>query len=171
MAHPASHKFNKSTLDKLNYPNWYLENHQLYNSTRRPLPSISTPDTYIHDPDYGCDPYDNPDLYDQATLTFKVTINVPFHEFVKKPNLNLDITKRRTDDNGDHPPVPHADEQDMELQVVVSPPAYPLKPILKTLVSDTTVYRSPTRAPAPKTPLHYFILVTRHNLVTRIYSI
>ena len=61
--------------------------------------------------------------------------------------MNLDITKRRTEDN--HPPVPHADEQDMELQVVVSPPAYPLKPILKTLVSDTTVNRSPTRVPAP----------------------
>ena len=60
-------KFNKSTLDKLKYPEWYLENPQLYNSTRRPLPPSSTPDTYIHDPDYGCDPYHNSDLYDQAT--------------------------------------------------------------------------------------------------------
>ena len=121
---------------------------QLYNSTRRPLPLSSTPDTYIHDPDYGCDPYHNPDSYDQATLTFKETINVPFHEFAKKTNMNLDITKKRTEHNGDHPPVPHADEQDMELQVIVSAPAYPLKPIIKTLVSNMTVNRSPTRAPA-----------------------
>ena len=63
--------------------------------------------------------------------------------------MNLDITKRRTEDNGDHPPIPHADEQEKELQVIVSPPAYPPKPILKTLVPDTTVNRSPTRAPAP----------------------
>ena len=145
---PRLIKFNKSTLNKLKYPEWYLENPQLYNSTRRPLPSSSTPETYIHDPDYGCDPYHNPDLYDQTTLTFNETINVPFHKFVKKTNMNLDITKRRTEDNGDQPPKPHADEQDMELQVVVSPPAYPLKPILKTLVHDTTVNRSPTRTPA-----------------------
>ena len=137
-------KFNNSTLDKLKYPEWYLENPQLYNTTRRPLPLSSNSDTYIHDPDYGCDPYHNPDLYDQATLTFKETINVPFHEFVKKTNMNLNITKRRAEDNGDHPPVPHADEQEIELQVIVSPPAYPLTPILKTLVN-----RSPTRAPAP----------------------
>ena len=141
-------KFNKSTVDKLKCPEWYLENPQLYNSTRRPLPSSSTPETYIHDPDYGCDPYHSPDLYDQTTLTFKETINVSFHEFVKKTNMNQDITKRRTENNGDQPPIPHADEQDMELQVVVSPPAYPLKPILKTLVHDTTVSRSPTRTPA-----------------------
>ena len=63
--------------------------------------------------------------------------------------MNMDITKRRTEDNGDHPPISHADEQDMELQVFVSPPAYPFKPILKTLVPDTTVNRSPTRTPAP----------------------
>ena len=81
--------------------------------------------------------------------TFKETINVPFHEFVKKTNMNLDITKRTTEDNGDQPPIPHADEQDMELQVVVSPPAYPIKPILKTLVHDTIVNRSPTRTPEP----------------------
>ena len=124
-------KFNKSYLDMLKYPERYLENPHLYNSTRRPLPPSSTPDTYIHDPDYGCDPYHNSDLYDQATLTFKETINVPFYEIVKKTNMNRDITKRRTDDNGDHPPVPHADEQDMELQVIVSPPAYPRKPTLK----------------------------------------
>ena len=130
-------KFNKSTLDKLKYQEWFLGNPQLYNSTRRPLPPSSTPDTYIHDPDYGCDAYHNPDLYDQATLTFKETINVPFHEFVKKTKMNLNITKRRTEDNGDHPSVPHADEQELELEVIVSPPPYPLKPILKTLVSDT----------------------------------
>ena len=142
-------KFNKSTLDKLKYPEWYLENPQLYNSSRRPLPPSSTPDTYIHHPDYSCDPYHNPDLYDQATLTFKETINVPFHEFVKKTNMNLDINKRRADDNGDHLPVPPADLQDIELQVIVSPLVYPLKSILKTLVSNTTVNRSPTRVPAP----------------------
>ena len=142
-------KFNKSTIDKLQYPAWYLENPQMYNSTRRPLPPSSTPDTYFHDPDYGCDPYHNPDLYDQTTLTFKETINVPFHEFVKKTNMNLDTTKRRIDDNNDHPPVPHADEQETELQVIVSPPEYPLKPIIKKLVSNSTANRSPIRVPAP----------------------
>ena len=64
-------------MDKLHYPEWCHENPQLYIATRRPLPSSSTPDTYIHDPDYGCDPYHNPDLYDQVDLTFKETINVP----------------------------------------------------------------------------------------------
>ena len=54
-------KFNKSTINKLQYPEWYHENRQLYNSTRRPLPPCSAPDTYIHGPDYGCDPYHNPD--------------------------------------------------------------------------------------------------------------
>ena len=87
-------KLNKSTIDKLPYPEWYQENPQLYNSTRRPLPPSSTPLTYIHDPDYDCDPYHNLDLYDQVTLTFKETINVPFHDFVKMTNMNLDITKR-----------------------------------------------------------------------------
>ena len=142
-------KFNKSTIDKLQYPAWYLENPQMYNSTRRPLPPSSTPDTYFHDPDYGCDPYHNPDLYDQTTLTFKETINVPFHEFAKKTNMNLDTTKRRIDDNNDHQPVPHADEQETELQVIVSPPEYPLKPIIKKLVSNSTTNRSPIRVPAP----------------------
>ena len=126
----------------------YLENPQLKNSARRPLPSSSTPDTYIHDP-YGCDPYHNPDLYGQENLKIKETINVPFHEFVKKTNMNLDITKRRTDDNGDHPPVQYAEEMDLEPQIIVSPPAYPLKPILKTPVSNPTKNRSPTRVPAP----------------------
>ena len=157
MAHPAPHKIHQIHPRQVKITGMVLRKPQLYNSTRRPLPPSSTPDTYIHDPDYSCDPYHNHDLYDQATLTFKETINVPFHEFVKKTNMNLDITKRRADDNGDHPPVPHADEQDIEPQVIVSPPAYPLKSILKTLVSNTTVNRSPTRVPAPTNEIRALI--------------
>ena len=98
-------KINKSTIDKLQYPEWYHGNPQLYNSTRRPFSSSSTPDTYIRDPDYGCDPYHNPDLYDQVTLTFKDTINVPFHNFIKRTNMNLDTTKRKDVDNDSHSPL------------------------------------------------------------------
>ena len=142
-------KFNKPTIDKLPYPEWYQENHLLYNSTRRPLPPSSTPLTYIFDPDYNCDPYHNPDLYDQETLTFKGTINVPFHDFVKRANMNLDITKRRDDGNDSHSPVQHAEEQDRDLQVVVAPPTITLRPIFKPHSPTMTKPRSPSRVPAP----------------------
>ena len=142
-------KFNKSTVDKLQYPEWYQENPQLYNTTRRPLPPSSTPLTYILDPDYDCDPYHNPDLYDQTTLTFKETINVSFHEFAKKTNMNLDTTKRKEDGNPSHSPVQNAEKQDEEIQVIVTPPAISLKPILKPQTTSSTVYGAPTRVPAP----------------------
>ena len=134
-------KFNKSTIDKLQYPEWYHENTRLYNSTRRPLSLSFTPDTYIHDPDYGCDPYHNPDLYDQVTLTFKETINVPFHDFVKKTNMNLDITKRKDVDNDSDSPAYQAEEQDPETQVIVTPPAVQPRSILKPHISNLTENR------------------------------
>ena len=139
-------KFNKSTIDKLQYPEWYHENPQLYNSTRRSLPSSSTSHTYIHDPDYGCDPYHNPDLHDQVTLTFKETINVPFHDFVKRTNLNLDTTKKKDVYNDSHSPAHQAEEQDPEIQVIVTPPAVSLRSKLKPHISNLTKNRSPPKA-------------------------
>ena len=59
------------------------------------------------------------------------TINVPFHDFVKRTNMNLDITKGRDDGNDSHSPVHHAEEQDRDIQVIVAPPAITLRPILK----------------------------------------
>ena len=125
-----------------------MKNPQLDNSTRRPLPSTSTPDIYIHDPDYGCDPYHNPDLYDQVTLTFKETINVPFHDFVKRTNMNLDTTKRKDVDNDSHSPVHQAEEHDPDIQVIVTPPAVSLRSILKPHISNLTENRSPPKAPS-----------------------
>ena len=143
-------KFNKSTIDKQQYPEWYHENPQRYNSTRRPLPPSSTPDTYIHDPDYGCDPYHNPDLFDQVTLTFRETINVPFHDFVKKTNMNLDITKRKDVGNDSHPPAYQDEEQDPETQVIVTPTTVQPRSILKPHISNRTEIRSPPRTPSHK---------------------
>ena len=142
-------QFNNSTIDKLPYPEWYQENPLLYNSTRCLLPPSSTSLTYIHDPDYNCDPYHNLDIYDQETLTFKETINVPFHDFVQRTNMTLDTTKKRDDGSDSHSPVHHAEEQDREIQVIVTPPAITLRPILKPHNPIVTEPRSPPRFPAP----------------------
>ena len=66
-------KFNKNTLDKLPYPDWYTQNPTHYNSTRRPLLPSNTPETYIYDPDFQCDPYYNETLYDTEDNLQNVT--------------------------------------------------------------------------------------------------
>ena len=65
------HKHNRQTTTKLDYPQWYLDNPTEYNTPKRPLPETTAPETYIHDPDFNCDPYHNPKIYDKTTLTFK----------------------------------------------------------------------------------------------------
>ena len=64
-------KQNRQNMTKKDYPQWYLDNPTDYSTPKRPLPESTAPETYIHDPDYNCDPYHNPKIYDQTTLTFK----------------------------------------------------------------------------------------------------
>ena len=64
--------------------------------------------------------------------------------------MNLDITKRRDDGNDSHSPVQHAEELDQEIQVIVTPPAIPLQPILKPHTPMVTEQKSPSRVPAPR---------------------
>ena len=84
------------------------------------------------------------------TLTFKETIYVPFHDFVKRTNINLDTTKRKDDDNNSHSPVLQADQQDPEIQVFVTPSAVSLRSKLKPQISNLTENRSPPRTPSHK---------------------
>ena len=142
-------KFNKNTLDKLPYPDWYTQNPTHYNSTRRPLLPSSTPETYIYDPDFQCDPYYNETLYDTENLVFRQSINVPFHEFIARTNMDISTAPKRKDDTN-HTPEPQAEEEhDKEITVIVSPPTTPLKSILRhNNASPLTVQQSPKKLPA-----------------------
>ena len=59
------HKYNRQTTTKKDYPQWYFNNPTDYNTPRRPLPEKPSPETYIHDPDFNCDPYHNLQIYDK----------------------------------------------------------------------------------------------------------
>ena len=142
-------KFNKSTLDKLPYPDWYIQNPTQCNTTRRPVLPSSTPETYIYDPDFECDPYYNDTLYDTTNLVFRQSINVPFHEFIAKTNMDISTTPKRKDDLN-HTPEPQAEEEhDTEITVIVTPPTTSLKSILKHNNQSPPVdYESPKKLPA-----------------------
>ena len=60
--------------------------------------------------------------------------------------MNLDTTKRKVD-NDSHSPLHQADEQDTEIQVIVTLSAVSLRSILKPLISNLTENRSPPRTP------------------------
>ena len=141
-------KFNKNTLDKLPYPDWYTQNPTHYNS-RRPLLPSSTPETYIYDPDFQCDPYYNETLYDTEKLVFKQSINVPFHEFITRTNMDISTTPKRKDDTSHTPELQAEEEHDTEITVIVTPPTTSLKSILKHKNQPPPVdHESPKKLPA-----------------------
>ena len=88
------HKYNLKTTTKKDYAQWYLENPANYNTPKRTLPESTSPETYIHDPDFNCDPYHNPQLYDKPTLTFKQRECTPFEEYIKRPGMNITTDSR-----------------------------------------------------------------------------
>ena len=142
-------KFNKNTLDKLPYPDWYTQNPTHYNSTRRPLLPGSTPETYNYDPDLKCEPYYNETLYDTENLVFRQSINVPFHEFIARTNMDISTTPKRKYDTS-HTPDPQAEEEhDTEITVIVTPPTTSVKSIRKHNNQPPPAdYESPKKLPA-----------------------
>ena len=85
----------RQNLDKKDYPLWYLENPTDYETPKRPLPESTNPETYVHDPDFNCDPYYNPQIYDKTTLTFKQRECTPFEEFIKQTGINISTESRQ----------------------------------------------------------------------------
>ena len=84
------HKYNRQNTTKKDYPQWYLNNPNDYDTPKRPLPESTTPpETYIHDPDFNCDPYHNPQLYDRESLTFRQKECTPFEEYIRKTGMNI----------------------------------------------------------------------------------
>ena len=163
-------KFNKSLLDKHPYPDWYIQNPTQYNTTRTPLLPSSTPETYIYDPDFECDPYYNDTLYDTTNLVFRQSINVPFHEFIAKTNMDITTTPKRKDDLN-HTPEPQAEEEhDTEITVIVTPPTTSLKSILKHNNQPPPVdYESPKKLPATSNEIRS--AMTSFPLVHRVLNI
>ena len=92
-----------------------------------------------YDPDFEC----------STLLIFKQTINVPFHEFVTKTNMDISTTPKRRDDIS-HVPIPQAEEaeHDNEKSILLTPPPSTIRPILKYNSNSTpTVYQSPQKPP------------------------
>ena len=88
------HKYNRQTTTKKDYPQGYIDNPTDYNTPKRPLPESTSPETYIHDPDFNCDPYHNPQLYDRETSTFRQGECTPFEEYIKKTGMNISTEPR-----------------------------------------------------------------------------
>ena len=72
--------------DRLQYSKTTLEKAKLQEST--------SPETYIHDPDFNCDPYHNPQLCDRETSTFRQRECTPFEEYIKKTGMNISTEPR-----------------------------------------------------------------------------
>ena len=90
------------------------EPHRLRDS-KKPLPEITAPETYIHDPDFNCDPYYNPRIYDKTFLTFKQRECTPFLEYIKQTGMNFSNFSTEPRHRPKHiQPVPDFD-QDAEL--------------------------------------------------------
>ena len=111
----------------------------------------------MYAPDFDCDPYHNPTIYDTnpnfdttiyEQLILTQTINVPFHEFAKRTNMNLSTTGKQKDDTS-HPTVHQADEDhDTEITVLVTPPSENIKSILKNYFNPLpTGLQSPQKLP------------------------
>ena len=142
-------KFNKNTLDKLAFPDWYDRNPNHYNSTRRPLLPSTTTETYIYDHDFECDPYFNETIYDTQNLAFRQSINVPFLEFIARTNMDISTAPKRKDDINHTPETQAEKEHDTEITVIVAPPTTSLKSILKHNTElPLTEHQSPKKLPA-----------------------
>ena len=138
------HKYNRQNTAKKDYPQWYLDNPTAYNTPKRPLPESTSPETYFHDSDFNCDPYYNPQLYDQSTLTFKQQECTPFEEYIKKTGMNISTEPRHRSKTVQ--PIPDYN-QDAEhvTEILVDISQNNTKPILKNQGSYTTAPHSPPK--------------------------
>ena len=138
------HKCNRQTTTEKDYPQWYIDNPNDYNTPKRPLPESTSPETYIHDPDFNCDPYHNPQLYDRETLTFRQRECTPFEEYIKKTGMNISAEPRLRPKTVQ--PVPDYD-QDVErvTEILVDNPTNRPKPIIKNQGSQITAPQSPPK--------------------------
>ena len=136
------HKYNRQTTTKKDNPQWYLDCPTDYNTPKRPLPEITSPETYIHDPDFNCDPYHNPQLYDKETPTFKQRECTPFEEYIKKTGMNISTEPRHRPKTVQ--PVPDYD-QDAEhgTEILVGNVNNRTKSILKNQGPHATAPQSP----------------------------
>ena len=140
------HKYNRQNMTKKDYPQWYLNNPNDCDTPKRPLPETTAPETYIHDPDFNCDPYHNPKIYDKTTLTFKQRECTPFEEFIKTTGMNISTEPRHRPKTIQ--PVPEYD-QDTErvTEILVDESTNRPKSILKNHGSQTTAPQSPNSQP------------------------
>ena len=58
-------------------PQWINESPDKYATLRRPLPDSNQDRIYIYDSDYHCNPWDQPDINDTESLTFKIHVKNP----------------------------------------------------------------------------------------------
>ena len=138
------HKYNRQNTTKKDYPQWYLNNPSDYDTPKQPLPETTAPETYIHDPDFNCDPYHNPKIYDKTTLTFKQRECTPFEEFIKTTGMDISTEPRHRPKTIQ--PVPEYD-QDTErvTEILVDDSTNRPKSILKNHGSQTTAPQSPPK--------------------------
>ena len=115
-----------------------------YDTPKRPLPETTTPETYIHNPDFNCDPYHNPKIYNKTTLTFKQRECTPIEEFIKTTEMNISTEPRHRPKTIQ--PVPEYD-QDTErvTEILVDESTTRPKSILKNHGSQTTAPQSPPK--------------------------
>ena len=150
------HKYNRQTTTKKDYPQWYIDNPTDYKTPKRPLPESTSPETYIHDPDFNCDPFHNLQLYDRETLTFRQRECTPFEEYIKKTGMNISTEPRHRPKTVQ--PVPDYD-QDVErvTEILVDDPTNRPKSILKNQESQITAPQSPPKD-QPVNPIRAGIL-------------
>ena len=99
---------------------------------------------YINDPDFNCDPYHNPQIYDRETLTFRQKECTPFGEYIKKTGMNISTEPRHRPKTVQ--PVPDYD-QDVErvTEILVDIPTNRPTSILKNQGSQITTPQSPSK--------------------------
>ena len=138
------HKYNRQNTTKKDYPQWYFNNPNDYDTPKRPLPENTTPETYIHDPDFNFDPYHNPQLYNRESLTFRQRECTPFEEYIKKTGMNISTEPQHRPKTIQ--PVPDYD-QDAErvTEILVDDTTNRPKSILKNQGPQITTPQSPPK--------------------------
>ena len=135
------HKYNRQTTTKKDHPQWYLDNPTDYKTPKRPLPESTSTETYIHDPDFICDPYHNPQLFDKETLTFKQREYTPFQEYIKNTGKNISTDPRHRPKPVQ--PVPESDQDAEHVTEILAEPQG--QSVLKNQGSHTTAPQSPPK--------------------------
>ena len=138
------HKYNRQTTTKKGYPQWYIDKPTDYNTPKQPLPENTSPETYIHDFDFNCDPYHNPQFDEKKTLTFRQRECTPFEEYIKKTGMKISTEPRHRPKTVQ--PVPEYD-QDAErvTEILIDDPTNRPKSILKNQGSQITAPQSPPK--------------------------